>query len=44
LDFFLVKDSPGLAGLEDFDAGDATASSEMDKEYTTLELFKKIII
>jgi len=42
LDLFMVKDSPGQAGFEDFDTGDAS-SGDMDHKYTTVELFKKLL-
>ncbi len=42
IDLFIVKDSPGQAGFEDFDTGDAS-SGEMDKQFTTAELFKKLL-
>lgn len=42
LDLIIVKDNPGQAGFEDFDTGDAS-SGEMDRKYTTLELYKKLL-
>ena len=42
LEFFVLRDRPGLAGFEDFDTGDAS-SGQMNQEITTLQLIKKIL-
>ena len=42
LDLVIVRDTPGEAGFEDFDTGDAS-SGDMDREYTTIELYKKLL-
>jgi len=42
LDLFIVKDTPGEAGFEDFDTGDAS-SGEMTQEFTTIDLYKKLL-
>jgi OPA family glycerol-3-phosphate transporter-like MFS transporter len=41
IDAWLLKDTPGEAGYEDFDTHDAS-SEEMDREYTKMEILKKI--
>lgn len=41
IDMWLLKDTPGQANFEDFDTHDAS-SDEMHKEYTMLEILKKI--
>jgi len=41
LDMILLKDTPSQANFEDFDTHDAS-SDEMDREYTIMELLKKI--
>jgi MFS transporter, OPA family, glycerol-3-phosphate transporter len=48
IDFFLVKDSPGHAGHEDFDTGDATHQKEGEKlgaiEIATRMLSQRVIL
>lgn len=41
LDWWLIKDTPEQAGFRAFDTCDAS-SGEMDREFTTLELLKKV--
>lgn len=41
LDMWLIKDTPGEAGYEDFDTHDAS-SGEMDKELSMVDLLKRI--
>lgn len=41
IDWFLIMDTPAGAGLKDFDTHDAS-SGEMDREFTALELLKRI--
>ncbi|MFC1706296.1 MFS transporter [Planctomycetota bacterium] len=41
IDLLVLKDTPGEAGFEDYDTGDAS-SGEMDKDFSALDLFKKI--
>lgn len=42
LDLWLIKDTPGEAGHDDFDTHDAS-SGEMDREFTIGELLKRIL-
>lgn len=42
IEFFLLKDRPGLAGHQDFDTGDAS-SGEEDEEFHLGTLLKKIL-
>jgi len=42
LDLFIVKDTPGEAGFEDFDTGDAS-SGEANQDFTTIDLYKKLL-
>jgi len=42
LELFVLRDTPGKAGFEDFDTGDAS-SGEMDQEISSLQLIKKIL-
>jgi len=42
LEFFILKDTPGEAGFEDFDTADAS-SDEMNVQFTALQLIKKIL-
>jgi|GEM_PF-189909 len=41
IEFFLLKDRPGQAGLEDFDTGDASSGDTED--YNSVELIKRIL-
>ena len=41
LDLWLIKDTPGEAGFDDFDTHDAS-SGEMDREFTMRELLAKV--
>jgi len=41
-ELFVLRDRPGLAGLKDFDTGDAS-SGEMNADLSTLQLIKKIL-
>jgi OPA family glycerol-3-phosphate transporter-like MFS transporter len=41
IDYFVIKDTPGEASFTDFDTHDAS-SGEMEKEYSSLDLLKKI--
>lgn len=41
IDYFLIKDTPGEANFDDFDTHDAS-SGEMEREYSSLDLLKKI--
>jgi len=43
IEFFLLRDRPGLAGHEDFDTGDASSGEDDGKPVPTLQLFKKIL-
>ena len=43
VEFFLLKDSPGLAGHKDFDTGDASSGEDQDKKVPVMEVFKKIL-
>lgn len=41
IDMWLIKDTPAEAGFEEFDTHDAS-SGEMDKEFTIMDLLKRI--
>ncbi len=41
-EFFLLRDRPGQAGLNDFDTGDASSSDTSDKPMSAIELYKKL--
>ncbi len=43
LDFFIIKDTPGEAGFEDFNTGDAGADDKNDNEETVFERYKRIL-
>ncbi len=42
IEFFLLRDKPSDAGLEDFNTGDASSDDEDDEPLPTLQLFKLI--
>ena len=42
VEFFLLKDRPGLAGHEDFDTGDASSGEDSDTPVPTKEIFRRI--
>ncbi len=42
IEFFLLKDRPGLAGFKDFDTGDAS-SGEEGRDIPTLTIMKRVI-
>src|SRR5690606_25598154 len=43
VELVLLRDSPGKAGLEDFDTGDASSGDDDDKPVPVLELYKRIL-
>lgn len=42
VEFFLLRDSPGKAGLADFDTGDASSGEETSEPLPTLEIFRRL--
>ena len=42
IEFFILRDSPGQAGYDDFDTMDASSGDEAT-EYTTLDIIKRIL-
>ncbi len=43
IEFFLLRDRPGLAGFEDFDTGDADSGSDMEQQVPVFAILKKIV-
>jgi MFS transporter, OPA family, glycerol-3-phosphate transporter len=43
VEFFLLRDTPGKAGHEDFDTGDASSGNEGDEPEGVLALYKRIL-
>ncbi len=43
LDFFIIKDTPGEAGFEDFNTGDAGADETEEIKENPLQLYKRIL-
>ncbi|HJL15831.1 MAG TPA: MFS transporter [Sandaracinaceae bacterium LLY-WYZ-13_1] len=43
VELFLLRDSPGKAGHEDFDTGDASSGEDDDQPVPVLQLFKRIL-
>lgn len=43
VEFVLLRDKPSLAGLEDFDTGDASSGEDDDTPVPTLQLLKRIL-
>ena len=43
VEFFVLRDTPGQAGHENFDTGDASSGDDTDKPVPTRELFRRIL-
>jgi OPA family glycerol-3-phosphate transporter-like MFS transporter len=43
VEIFILKDTPGQAGFEDFDTSDASSGEDMEKPIPTLQLMKRIL-
>ncbi len=42
VELLLLRDSPGQAGLKDFDTGDASSGDTSDKPVPTMEIFRRL--
>ncbi|MCU0287316.1 MAG: MFS transporter [Acidobacteria bacterium] len=43
IEIFLLRDTPGKAGLQDFDTGDESSGENLEERIPTMQLFKRIL-